>query len=260
MDGSQIERLAAKLGITSQRTKRKANELLRLAEVRATTGGMGSYNVSGSCKAVICLDLAAQQHGETVDKASVIKLSGTTKKMYTASYKILENLLDLQTRLTLKDLAVKFGCTGSTELATKILTRYSQDHGGSLDSTDDESSIDFTTPLFQSAALYTACKHQKVKVDKQKMVEISSGKKYVFDKLVVEMTKLAAKLTEKTKIVSPGKRSANSLMQDVEKSLQDIGATNKQQKLADTTEEIEDYEVWKKRILENARKALAKQS
>lgn len=44
--------------------------------------------------------------------------------MYANGLKALESMLDLSTNITIKDLAIQFGCTPATELAMKTLQRY----------------------------------------------------------------------------------------------------------------------------------------
>lgn len=53
-----------------------------------------------------------------------LKLSGVNKKVYANGLKALESMLDLSTNITIKDLAIQFGCTPATELAMKTLQRY----------------------------------------------------------------------------------------------------------------------------------------
>lgn len=56
-------------------------------------------------------------------KATAARLSGTTKKSYASSIKVLECLLDLQPRITIGDLAVQFGCTEAKTLAMQVLSK-----------------------------------------------------------------------------------------------------------------------------------------
>lgn len=48
--------------------------------------------------------------------------------MYANGLKALESMLDLSTNVTVKDLAIQFGCTPATELAVKTLQRYNTVH------------------------------------------------------------------------------------------------------------------------------------
>jgi len=48
---------------------RKAEELMRLIDVQSAS--ISSLNISGSCKAVICLEMAAQMCGEHVDRVCI---------------------------------------------------------------------------------------------------------------------------------------------------------------------------------------------
>jgi len=44
---------------------------MRLADIRGMSSSLSSLNLSGSCKAVMCLELAATAFGEHVDKVLV---------------------------------------------------------------------------------------------------------------------------------------------------------------------------------------------
>ena len=50
-----------------------------------------------------------------------MRLSGVNKKIYTNGLKALESMLGLEEKTTIKDLAITYGCTGATDLATQVL-------------------------------------------------------------------------------------------------------------------------------------------
>lgn len=169
--------------------------------------------------------------------------------MYANGLKALESMLDLSTNITIKDLAIQFGCTPATELAMKTLQSY-EDEFKSKSGTV----MDFTSPMFQATALCAACRKLKLKIDWNKLRELCSIKRSTYDKLVAEMEIHAVKLLE-TKTVEKQKRT-RGLLDEVEKHLKDEDITKKQKK-ENTQEqgEVDDYEVWKKKILAAAAKA-----
>ena len=52
---------------------RKAEELYRLIDIRS--GSTGAVNVSSTCQAVICLELACLQYSDRIDRVGISMLS-----------------------------------------------------------------------------------------------------------------------------------------------------------------------------------------
>lgn len=227
----------------------KAEELTQMLDVKVGSQALTALNLTGSCPVVMCLELAANTTGKTFNKEEGLKLSGVNKKVYANGLKALESMLDLSTNITIKDLAIQFGCTPATELAMKTLQSY-EDEFKSKSGTV----MDFTSPMFQATALCAACRKLKLKIDWNKLRELCSIKRSTYDKLVAEMEIHAVKLLE-TKTVEKQKRT-RGLLDEVEKHLKDEDITKKQKK-ENTQEqgEVDDYEVWKKKILAAAAKA-----
>lgn len=53
----------------------------------------------------------------------VVRLSSMNRKSYGDAAKIIASMLGLEERLSLRELAIQFGCTGAVSLATDILQR-----------------------------------------------------------------------------------------------------------------------------------------
>ncbi|NXU65338.1 ORC6 protein, partial [Horornis vulcanius] len=221
---------------------RKAEEYLRLSQVKCT-GLMAQMTATSS--AVMCLDLAASFMKQPVDKSYCVKLSGLNKTSYQSSMKSLECLLEVNQRLGMRDLAVQFCCSEAVNMASEILQRYecSLSEAQRVD-------LDFSKPLFITAALCTACRCLKLKVDKTKMLATSGVKKAIFDRLCNQLEKISQQLSSKFLALSlqdstpiPWPHSAYSE--------EDEEMPCKRPK----TETNQDYEEWKKKILENAAKA-----
>uniref|UniRef100_A0A8C3BZC5 Origin recognition complex subunit 6 n=1 Tax=Cairina moschata TaxID=8855 RepID=A0A8C3BZC5_CAIMO len=249
MERGAVRRLAARAGLAEPRVVRKAEEFLRLAQVRCL-GLLAQTTAAGS--AVMCLELAARAAGRPLDKSYFIKLSGLNKTTYQNSIKSLECLLEVNPRLGIRDLAVQFCCTEAVNTASKILQRYES----SLPEAQ-QMDLDFSKPLFTTAALFTACKCLKLKVDKTKILATSGVKKAIFDRLCNQMEKISQQLSKDD--VPLAAETSESLQTDPEHCEKEDGSEDddddevpcKQPK----TETKQDYEEWKKRILENAAKA-----
>ncbi|NXD14629.1 ORC6 protein, partial [Nothocercus nigrocapillus] len=183
-------------------------------------------------------------------KSYFVKLSGLNKTTYQSSVKSLECLLGLSSRLSMRDLAVQFCCMEAVSTASQILQRYES----SL-SEAQQTDLDFSKPLFLTAALFTACRQLKLKVDKSKMVATSGVKKAIFERLCSQMEKISQQHSkDDVPLVAETSESLQTKLEQCEKkeeSEDDDEMPCKRTK----TETKQDYEEWKKRILENAAKA-----
>lgn len=54
---------------------------------------------------------------------TVVRVSGTTKKLYLMCLKTIESILEIQNVRSIRDMAVQFGCTPAVDLAQKVLKR-----------------------------------------------------------------------------------------------------------------------------------------
>uniref|UniRef100_A0A8C4PVJ7 Origin recognition complex subunit 6 n=1 Tax=Equus asinus asinus TaxID=83772 RepID=A0A8C4PVJ7_EQUAS len=150
MESALIRRLAPRLGIAEPGVLRKAEEYLRLSQVKCI--GLSAHTTETS-NAVMCLDLAASCMECPLDRAYLIKLSGLNKKVYQSCLKSFECLLGLNSNIGMRDLAVQFSCTEAVNMASKILQSYES----SLPQTQ-QVDLDLSRPLFTTAALLSACK------------------------------------------------------------------------------------------------------
>ncbi|MCI4392992.1 hypothetical protein PGIGA_G00152260 [Pangasianodon gigas] len=257
MDGESFRKLASKLGITSPKVLSQAEEYMRLSQVKCT--GLGGSTASS--KAVICLELAATAMKCPIDKEYIVKLSGLNKKAYQSSLKAMECMLGLQSSLGLGDLAVQYGCMEAVKAASQILQRYE----ASLPAAQQQD-LDLSKPLFTTAALFTACKCMKIRVDK-KLASSSGTKKAVFDRLCAQLLKFgqeicsdASSVKQQTKSTQKRPKTLTETLQQAEED-DGLPTSPKQQRepalREDECEEEtkQNYEEWKRKILENALKA-----
>ncbi|XP_071782255.1 origin recognition complex subunit 6 [Centroberyx gerrardi] len=252
MENEMFSKLAAKMGVTSARIIRQAQEYVRLSAVRCTALG----NITATGKTVICLELAATSMKQPLDKEYVIKLSGLNKKQYQSSLKAMECLLGLESRLGLRELAVQYGCMEAVKVAAQILERYEE----SLPAAQQHD-LDLSKPLFTTAALHSACKCLKIKVDK-KLAASSGAKKSIFDRLVVQLQKLGQAICKEAsplqEAAKTAKKRQKTLIESIEQvDEEDCSPSSVKQQRGDEEEKAtaQDYEEWKRKILENALKS-----
>ncbi|CAB3249589.1 unnamed protein product [Arctia plantaginis] len=232
--------VASKLGLSEDdKVLNKAAEFQRLLQVKSTAG----INLTDTSKVVICLDLAAGLLGADLDTKSAIKYSGLKPSAYANTKKVVENLLELNCdRLTTNMLCVTLQCNGVQDLAEKILQEYQR---------LSKMEVDLNLPQYVCMAVHQACRINKVKITKSKLLEKSRLKPAQFSKLDAEWTKF----TDLHFAVKKKKgRQATNIVDNVEaeESMEvDVPKMNEH-----SQEKIESYEDWKKRMLETAYKEL----
>uniref|UniRef100_A0A8D0HCU0 Origin recognition complex subunit 6 n=1 Tax=Sphenodon punctatus TaxID=8508 RepID=A0A8D0HCU0_SPHPU len=226
---------------------RKAEEYLRLSQVKCR---LLLAQMTATSNAVMCLDLAAGFMKHPVDKSYLVKLSGLNKSTYQSCMKSFESLLGMHSSLGIQDLAVQFCCTEAVTMASQILQRYES----SL-SEAQQTDLDLSKPLFTTAALFTACRCMKLKVDKSKMMAVSGVKKAIFNRLCGQLEKIGQQI-HCTSLTAQPTHSQKPLLECFEKedeAEEEAIIPCKRQK--SEMEGKQDYEEWKKKILENAAKA-----
>ncbi|XP_049642219.1 origin recognition complex subunit 6 [Suncus etruscus] len=246
MESSLIRLFGARLGIADAAVLRKAEEFLRLSEIKCA--GLLAH-ITETNNAIMCLDLAASYMKFPLDRAYLIKLSGLNKKIYQNYLQSFECLLGLNSNVGIRDLAVQFSCTEAVNVASKILQSYES----SLPQAQQED-LDLSRPLFVTAALLSACKILKLKVDKNKMVSISGVKKAIVDRLCKQLEKIGQQIdTDPGEAPSPPQKKKKKMVKPPENEIKKVvELLHNSQKDEDVTP---DYEEWKRKILENAAKA-----
>ncbi|XP_048886301.1 origin recognition complex subunit 6 [Brienomyrus brachyistius] len=262
MEKQMFNKLASKMGITSAKILRQAEEYFRLSQIRCT--GLGNTTVTS--KTVICLELAATTMRHPLDKDYVIKLSGLNKNVYRSSLKSMECILGLESHLGLRDMAVQYGCMQAAEPAAKILQRYE----ASLPESQ-QACLDLSTALFTTAALLTACRCMKIKVDR-KLASSSGAKKGMLDRLCVQLQKFGqeicsemrtgtAAVKDQPKTARKRQKTLQEVIEQREEVLEEELLKSPKQHKADSDEPVkQNYEEWKKSVLENALKATGVES
>ncbi|XP_017579743.1 origin recognition complex subunit 6 [Pygocentrus nattereri] len=259
MDRELFGRLASKMGLTSVKVLSQAEEYLRLSQLRCT--GLGG--ATASSRAVICLELAATSLKLPLDKDFAVKLSGLNKKVYQSSLKSVECMLGLQSSVGLRELAVQYGCMDAVKVASQILERYE----ASLPAAHQQN-LDLSKPLFTTAALFAACKCMKIRADK-KLASSSGAKKGVFDRLCSQLQKFGQEICSESSSLKGSIKTAPKRQKTLTEMLQEeedddgLPTSPKQQREQqrrpredeedDAEEDVkQNYEEWKRKILENA--------
>ncbi|CAI0448092.1 unnamed protein product [Linum tenue] len=164
-----ISEIAKRLGLSdSKQLVRKAAEIRRLCDVQFDSSVIGVGEVS---KAVMCLEIAATRFQVIFDRRAATKLSGLSEKAYTRSFNLLQNSIGVKTKLDVRELAIQFGCVRIIPSVQKGLSLYKDRFLASLPASR-RAGADFTRPVFTAVAFYLSAKKQKLKIDKDKLIEV----------------------------------------------------------------------------------------
>ncbi|KAE8752490.1 hypothetical protein FOCC_FOCC000612 [Frankliniella occidentalis] len=246
-DSKLVNLMANKLGIDNDNVIKRASEFLRLLQLRVN-GSSGVKLINDTGRVVICLDVSAKMLGHPFNKANLLRLAGLNKKQYASSVNLIENLLDLAKPIDVNTLCVQLGVSEVASTAQKMLNRYAeiQSQGPNGGRT-----VDLNLPVYHCVSVLMACKYNKVKVDRPKLVEASRVKKVQFDKLVEDFSPVLESLGTRENKKTATKRS-HKLIDLVSKIDEDLecNVSELPEKVKDTSDpDNEDFETWKKRIL-----------
>lgn len=247
---------AQKFGIDSEpKIIRKAEELMRLLDLRLGCSSLDTLGLSGACKAVLCVELAAEANGHPISKRDAVQASGMNKKMYQSAMQAARCLLDLQSQVTIPDLTVQLGCPAVRPLALQVLNRYQTDRQNKSSATTV-----FSQVLFNSAAVYAACRKHHIKCNKTKMVEIAGSTSAVFNSLLVQMDKCATTIMSTEGKEQSTQKKAHCLMDEIE-ALEEYMCDRGNVGITSSCGELpnEPYTKWRERILQQAYAALGRQ-
>ncbi|XP_055906002.1 origin recognition complex subunit 6 [Eupeodes corollae] len=237
-----IEQLIQKMGLIDEpKIMGKTTELLRLLELRSTNIN-ASINEYG--KIILCVDLAATFHGIPIDQENALKLSGLRKTHYANNKRMFEKLLDLNKQIGVNEICTKLGINELAKKATDLLELYKNIVE------NEANDIDITHPQYPAMAVYQASKLNQKRISKTKIMTISHLRPSQWSQLEQRWDKIiATHYTEKKdkKVKSP---TADT---EVEEKAQKSVVAIKRPKMT----EVEDYEIWKNRMLAMSRLELA---
>ncbi|XP_077282904.1 origin recognition complex subunit 6-like [Arctopsyche grandis] len=238
MSGLALERMALRLGLREQPLIRKANEYERLLKLKL----IGNNKISDSVQAIICLDFAALQFNDSFDSDLALKLAGVRKAVYGNYKRTVGKLLGIDDIVSVNSLCVQYGCSNNIQdLAVDIL-KYYQDN--------TVENCDWNHPQYPCMAVYKACKLEKVKISKSKFLVSSRLKSAQWNDLDAKWTKVIEKgnFHARTEGCKMKKKDDTTSIKDIDK------ANKMNQTVKEQSTFVEDYETWKRRILEQARK------
>ncbi|GAA0176290.1 replication origin binding protein [Lithospermum erythrorhizon] len=247
-----ISSIAKKLGlnnIESEELIRKATEFRRLADTQFNSSAIGIGEI---CKAVICMDIAANWMDEMIDRKMAIRLSGMSEKAYIRSFNSMQNAIGVKNNVDVREFAIRFGCIRIIPLVNKGIALYKERFLASLP-VSRRSSTDFTRPVFTAVAFYLCAKRHKLKVDKIKLIELCGTSESEFSSVSASMNDICFDVfgISREKKVTKAVKGNRGL---TEKSL-DEGYSSDDEKTSPSKkrkrEEEDSYEDWKATVLDS---------
>lgn len=149
---------------------------------------------------------------------------------------MVEKILEISRPIKISDICIQLGQTQICQLAEQLLEKYKSKMRDSTDSIH---------PQYAAMAIYQACLQQKVKIIKKKIIDFSNLKSAQWESLAIQWTKSMDEIKLNAKIVT--EKIENSVdSSNVEKKI-DLNETVLKNQPKEQV--IEDFEVFKKRIL-----------
>jgi transcription initiation factor TFIIIB Brf1 subunit/transcription initiation factor TFIIB len=218
----------------------KAKEIFDLLGIKCA--GIAA-TLNDSAKVLLCIDISCEQVNIPFEESAGMKLSGMRKTSYKNYRNNFMKLLNLNKKLGIPEMILKLGVTSSNveKTAKKILDAYKK----------ESFEADMDHPQFIVMSIYQACKLEKVKAPKRNFVSASNLKPNQWSLLEKSWDKWTAGIGKSTKESSKVKQAEEE---------ESAGKPERSLKRKHAEPEVEDYDTWAKRTVEQAQKDLKLQS
>ncbi|KAK9892267.1 hypothetical protein WA026_019068 [Henosepilachna vigintioctopunctata] len=237
MANQNIANISKRLNIVDSYTKKKCEEFLRVLQTK------NMLKLSDNDKIVLCLDLAASFMGSSFDKGTALQLCSIKSSLYENQLNTIKKILGLDDPSSIAELCVKFNCTQLKDDVENLYSNYRK---------KDNKIKDDAHPQYAAAALYTVCRLNNIKHPKSTFTSISHLKPSQWSALTTEFENFAKSIGFEAAKMKRKKEKLN-ICEDEDMPLVDCKSTDADSK---SEEVIEEYEVWKERILREAAQAL----
>ncbi|XP_023331943.1 uncharacterized protein LOC111704053 [Eurytemora carolleeae] len=214
---------------------------------RRLEGKQASLGLSVSVESGVCLQLAAENQGKTVDLKTISKCAGSkSKAQYLDSLQNIRTILGLGNSLTLQELVIQINAMSLINPAKELLNLYEK-HIRETYGEDRAKSVDTSKELYLCAAVYAAGKQVNIKLDTNKLVILGKTKKK-------EMTDLGSEMIKLVPVKSVRKSSSTSsgpiLTPLKESNRNESGVKRKVGEMVEMDDE--GFQEWKKDVLRKA--------
>ncbi|KAG4071896.1 hypothetical protein HA402_006057 [Bradysia odoriphaga] len=228
-----VEDVSKKLEIDDRKVINKASEHLRLLNIKSSSLQLTEY-----AKTVICLDIAATNTNSPFNQETALALLCYGKARYRKEKNIIQRVLNVTQVPDVRSICSMVRVANQKELeerATKMLKEYR----ATTDLTDSH-------PQYDAMAVYHTSKMMKLKVNEDKLIDVSHLKRMQWSHLKTKWQRWLdvnkIKLTDPTKKRNADKVDAGTVDDTKENVMPKVKCI----------EATESYDDWKKRILAKA--------
>lgn len=177
-----------------------------------------------------------------------MKLSGFKKPSYLNNRRICEKLLDLCKPIGIPEICIQLGLTEIQETCKTILNRFVSSNENGL------RNIDTTHPQYASMAVYQVCKMKRIRIQKSKLISYSHLKANQWALLEKSWENWAKSNAEQLKEFQG--KSSNKERETIEEN---ASADKEKNDKIHHVPVVEEYDEWRRRVLEKAFKDLENQ-
>ncbi|XP_018796562.1 PREDICTED: origin recognition complex subunit 6 [Bactrocera latifrons] len=243
-----IEQMLTKMGLRDEPSMQsKTLELLRILELRSANAPL---QLNEYAKTVLCADIATTVLGIACDVEQNVKLSTLRKSHYNKHKRMIEKILDVNKIVGVNDICVQLNMTEVSQKAVELLELYKTIIA--KESANDEN--DLIHPQYAAMAVFQAAKILKQKSSKAKIMSFSNLRPTQWQHLELRWNKFLTKYYKETSDKRQRLRVGES--NEGTEILKSQSCVENKKRLASS---VEDYEQWKKRILEKAEEQLRHQ-
>ncbi|XP_011184216.2 origin recognition complex subunit 6 [Zeugodacus cucurbitae] len=236
-----IEQMLTKMGLRDESgMQSKTLELLRILELRSANAPL---QLNEYAKTVLCADIATTVLGIACDMEQNVKLSTLRKSHYIKHKRIIEKILDVNKIVGVSDICVQLSMTEASQKATELLELYKTIMA--KESANDEN--DLIHPQYAAMAVFQAAKILKQKCSKPKIMSFSNLRPTQWQQLELRWNKFLTKHYKETT-----DKKSKLRVEEAENNIEISKSQSCVESVKRLTSSVEDYDKWKKRILEKA--------
>ncbi|KAI0244751.1 Origin of replication complex subunit 6 [Massospora cicadina] len=186
MSGILIKDFVNRLGLTG-------NELVKVQRLAETYLNAVQFKLSGrnrhgiNTRPIICIQLACRSLGVPIRTKSAVALAGTTAAKYGLALKELAKLLNVETKVSLRELAVQFGCPQLQPKAEAVFREFVAKFQACP---TKPVQLDPHSTLALVACFSCAAKNSRIKIDTKRLVSeyVNYPKEFQFLQEFIEAT------------------------------------------------------------------------
>jgi len=182
---NKVQALYTVLSVTNNEIQRKAEEYIRILDIRAPS----IAPIHNTSKYAVCVHIACREFNHGVDRDVILKYCSVDSSTYRDTYAVVTSILEISPQITIEKIAAQIGHPELILVAKKILIKYKERFINSLPEIQRQS-VKFDTAPFISVPLVLAAEYRNVRVDRQNILDLTETRLKDFKKIYVSMDEL----------------------------------------------------------------------